>query len=74
MFLLSVEKIFVFNEERYFEREINDYIKDKGLENYYEIRKLDVDSKIQNIIDKDDGNIGQLISIINDKTMANINK
>ena len=74
LFLLNVEKIFIFNEERYFEREINDYIKDKGLESYYEIRKLDVDSKIQNIIDKDDGNIGQLISIINDKTMANINK
>lgn len=74
LFLLSVEKIFKFNEERYFEREINFYIKNKGLENYYEERKLDIDLKVQNIIDKEEENIGQLISVIDNQTMINLNK
>jgi hypothetical protein len=74
LFLLSVEKIFKFNEERYFEREINFYIKNKGLENYYEERKLDIDLKMQNIIDKEEENIGQLISVIDNQTMINLNK
>ena len=74
LFLLSVEKIFNFKEERYFHREINLYIKNKGLENYYEIRKLNIDLKVQNIIDKEDENIGQLISVFDNKTMINLNK
>ena len=74
LFLLSVEKIFKFKEERYFEREINYYIKNKGLENYYEERKLDIDLKMQNIIDKEEENIGQLISVIDNQTMINLNK
>ena len=74
LFLLSVEKIFKFNEERYFEREINFYIKNKGLENYYEERKLDIDLKVQNIIDKEEENIGQLISVVDNQTMINLNK
>ena len=74
LFLLSVEKIFKFNEERYFEREINFYIKNKGLESYYEERKLDIDLKMQNIIDKEEENIGQLISVIDNQTMINLNK
>ena len=74
LFLLSVEKIFKFNEERYFEREINYYIKNKGLENYYEERKLDIDLKVQNIIDKEEENIGQLISVVDNQTMINLNK
>ena len=74
LFLLSVEKIFKFNDERYFEREINLYIKNNGLESYYEERKLDIDLKIQNIIDKEGEIIGEFISIINNKTMINLNK
>ena len=74
LFLLSIEKIFKFNEERYFQREINLYIKNKGLENYYEIRKLDIDLKVQDIIDKEEENIGQLISVLENKTMINLNK
>ena len=74
LFLLSVEKIFKFNDERYFEREINLYIKNNGLESYYEERKLDIDLKIQNIIDKEGEIIGEFICIINNKTMINLNK
>ena len=74
LFLLSVEKIFKFNDERYFEREINLYIKNNGLESYYDERKLDIDLKIQNIIDKEGEIIGEFISIINNKTMINLNK
>ena len=40
LFLLSVEKIFKFNEERYFQREINLYIKNntyiKNFDNDFE--------------------------------------
>ena len=74
LFLLSVEKIFKFNEERYFQREVGLYIKNKGLESYYEERKLDINLRVQNIIDKEEENIGQLISVIDNKTMINLNK
>ena len=66
LFSLKVEKIFKFNDEHYFQREINLYIKNKGLQNYYNIRKLDLNLKNQNIIDKEYENIGDFISIINE--------
>ena len=74
LFLLSVDKIFIFNEEKYFEREINLYIKNKGLESYYEERHLDYDSNVQDINDKENETIGQVISIAKNKTMMNLNK
>ena len=74
LFLLSVDKIFIFNEEKYFEREINLYIKNKGLESYYEERHLDYDSNIQDINDKENETIGQIITIEKNKTMMNLNK
>ena len=66
LFSLRVEKILKFKDEYYFQREINLYVKNKGLENYYEVRKLKKDLKIQNIIDKEYENIGDFISIINE--------
>ena len=74
MFFFNVEKIFKFNDKKYFEREINFYIKNKGLEAYYEERNLDIDLSIQNIIDKEGDNIGTLINVIMNKTMINLNK
>ena len=66
LFSLRAEKIFKFNDEHYFQREINLYIKNKGLQNYYNVRKLDLNLKNQNIIDKECENIGDFISIINE--------
>ena len=74
LFLLNIEKIFLFNNEKIFEREINNYIKNKGLEAYYEERNLDIDKNFQNIIDKENEEIGKLVSIINNNTMINLNK
>ena len=74
MFFFNVEKIFIFNDKKYFEREINFYIKNKGLEAYYEERNLDIDLNIQNIIDKEGDNIGSLINVVMNKTMINLNK
>ena len=74
MFFFNVEKIFILNDKKYFEREINFYIKNKGLEAYYEERNLDIDLNVQNIIDKEGDNIGSLINVVMNKTMINLNK
>ena len=74
--LFYVDKIFRFKEEKFFNREIKNYIKGKGgLEYYFEERKLNIETdKVQPIIDKEKENIGELINIITNKTMVNLNK
>ena len=76
IFLFYVDKIFRFKEEKFFNREIKFYIKNRGgLEYYFEERKLNIDTnEIQPIIDKEQENIGELINIITNKTMVNLNK
>ena len=76
IFLFNVERIFRFNEDKYFGREIKQYIKDRGgLDFYFEERNLDVEKKdIQQIIDKENEYIGDLINIINNNTLIEINK
>ena len=74
LFLINIEKIFIFDNEKYFEKEINKYIKDKGLINYYEERNIDEYQPIQNIYDKEQEKIGQFISLINNGTMIQLNK
>ena len=74
LFLINIEKIFIFYNEKYFEKEINKYIKDKGLINYYEERNIDEYQPIQNIYDKEQEKIGQFISLINNGTMIQLNK
>ena len=75
IFLFYVEKIFIFNEDKYFSREINLYIKNRGgIDYYFEERKLDSSIETQPIIDKEKENIGGLININTSGTMINLNK
>jgi len=75
LFILNVERIFVFNDENCFSHEIKFYIKDKGgLSYYFNERNLDLFTKVQKIIDKEDEHIGDLINIISNKTMFDLNK
>jgi len=75
IFLFYVEKIFIFNEDKYFSREINLYIKNRGgIDYYFEERKLDSSIETQPIIDKEKENIGCLININTSGTMINLNK
>ena len=75
LFILNVERIFVFKEENSFSHEIKLYIKDKGGLNYYfNERNLEIFSKVQNIIDKEGEHIGELINVISNKTMFDLNK
>ena len=75
LFILNVERIFVFQEESCFSHEIKYYIKDKGgLGFYFSERKLDLFTKVQKIIDKEDEQIGYLINITSNKTMFVLNK
>lgn len=75
IFILNVERIFVFNDENCFSHEIKFYIKDKGgLSYYFNERNLDLFTKVQKIIDKEDEHIGDLINIISNKTMFDLNK
>ena len=73
LFLVNVEKIFRFNDKKYFSREIG-YIQNKGLDYYLELRNLSIDIDEQKIIDRENENIGYFINIISNKTMININK
>ena len=75
IFLFYVEKIFQFNEDKYFSREINLYIKNRGgIDYYFEERQLDSSIEMQQIIDKEKENIGRLININTSGTMINLNK
>ena len=75
IFLFYVEKIFIFNEDKYFSREINLYIKNRGgIDYYFEERQLDSSIETQPIIDKEKENIGRLININTSGTMINLNK
>ena len=75
IFLFYVEKIFIFNEDKYFSREINLYIKNRGgIDYYFEERQLDSSIETQPIIDKEKENIGCLININTSGTMINLNK
>ena len=75
IFLFYVEKIFQFNEDKYFSREINLYIKNRGgIDYYFEERQLDSSIETQPIIDKEKENIGCLININTSGTMINLNK
>ena len=76
LFLFNVEKIFRFNDQKYFSREIGNYIKNKGGIDYYlQLRQLDINNnKIQPIIDREKENIGDFINIISNKTLVNVNK
>ena len=73
LFLVNVEKIFRFNDKKYFNREIG-YIKNRGLDYYLELRNLSIENDEQAIIDRENENIGHFINIISNKTMININK
>ena len=76
LFLFNVEKIFRFNDQKYFSREIGNYIKNKGGIDYYlQLRQLDINNNnIQPIIDREKENIGDFINIISNKTLVNVNK
>lgn len=76
LFLFNVEKILKFNDQKFFSREIGNYIKGKGGIDYYlELRKLDINrNSIQPIIDREKENIGDFINIISNKTLVNVNK
>jgi hypothetical protein len=65
--VLQVGIILVYNEKKYFNKEIRKFISNKGgLEYYYQERKLKVNVNTpQKIIDREDDNIGFLINIIN---------
>ena len=76
IFLFNVDKILKYKEDKYYSREIKLYIKNKGgLDYYFEQRNLDVsNNSIQKIIDKENEYIGDLINIVNNKTLYDINK
>ena len=71
-----MEKIFRFNDKKYFSREIGSYVKNKGgLDFYFELRNLDVkNSDIQKIIDRENEDIGDFINIKANDTLAFANK
>ena len=71
----SVEIILRFYEEKFFKRELKNYIINKGgLEFYLKEKKINVNNKIQKNIDKENENLGDII-IINykNKTLNDIN-
>jgi hypothetical protein len=75
LFIINVERIFVYKEENCFSHEIKLYIKDKGGLNYYfNERKLELFTKVQRIIDKEGEHIGELININSNKTLFDLNK
>ena len=76
IFLFNVDKILKYKEDKFYSREIKLYIKNKGgLDYYFEQRNLDVsNNSIQKIIDKENEYIGDLINIVNNKTLYDINK
>ena len=76
LFLFNVEKIFRYNDKKYFSREIASYVKNKGgLDDYFYLRKLDIKKKgIQQIIDRENENIGDFINIKANNTLALANK
>ena len=76
LFIFNVEKIFKFNDKKYFNREIGLYVKNKGgLDFYFELRNLDIKKNdIQKIIDRENEYIGDFINIKPNDTLALANK
>ena len=73
LFLFNVEKIFKFNDKKYFIREIG-YIKNKGIDYYLQLRNLNINTNEQKIIDRENEYIGDFINIISNNTMIEFYK